>query len=167
MQQLPAERLVIANGAVAAMERAIELTLDYTRERKTFGNAIFDYQNTQYKLAECKATWMAARAMVDELTQQLVRGELDANTAAAAKFWCTERENEIIDTCLQFLAAGAIWMNIRSAACIPTAGCSGFMAAPTRLCACWWRARCKLFAIVKSTPSVAKRGWRRFFFALI
>ena len=45
---------------------------------------------------------MAARAMVDELTQQLVRGELDANTAAAAKFWCTERENEIIDTCLQF-----------------------------------------------------------------
>ena len=102
MQQLPAERLVIANGAVAAIERAIQLTVDYTRERNTFGNAIFDYQNTQFKLAECKADWMAARAMVDELTQQLLRGELDANTAAAAKFWCTERENEVIDTCLQF-----------------------------------------------------------------
>jgi acyl-CoA dehydrogenase len=101
MQQLPAERLVIANGAVAAIERAIELTVDYTRERKTFGNAIFDYQNTQFKLAECKADWMAARAMVDQLTQQLMDGTLDANTAAAAKFWCTERENEVIDTCLQ------------------------------------------------------------------
>jgi acyl-CoA dehydrogenase len=101
MQQLPAERLVIANGAVAAMERAIQLTVDYTRERKTFGNAIFDYQNTQFKLAECKANWMAARAMVDQLTQQLMDGVLDANTAAAAKFWCTERENEVIDVCLQ------------------------------------------------------------------
>ena len=48
MQQLPAERLVIANSSVAAIERAIQLTLDYTRERKTFGNAIFDYQNTQF-----------------------------------------------------------------------------------------------------------------------
>ena len=102
MQQLPAERLVIANSSVAAIERAIQLTLDYTRERKTFGNAIFDYQNTQFKLAECKADWMAARAMVDQLTQQLLDGKLDANTAAAAKFWCTERENEVIDTCLQF-----------------------------------------------------------------
>ena len=102
MQQLPAERLVIANGAVAAIERAIQLTLDYTRERETFGNAIFDYQNTQFKLAECKADWMAARAMVDQLTQQLMDGTLDANTAAAAKFWCTERENQVIDTCLQF-----------------------------------------------------------------
>ena len=44
--------------------------------------------------------------MVDELTQQLLRGELDAITAAAAKFWCTERENEVIDTRLQFLAVG-------------------------------------------------------------
>ena len=102
MQQLPAERLVIANQAVASMERAIALTLDYTRDRKTFGNSIFDYQNTQYKLAECKATWMAARAMVDQLLSQLLEGKLDANSAAAAKFWCTERENEVIDDCLQF-----------------------------------------------------------------
>jgi acyl-CoA dehydrogenase len=93
---------VIANQAVASMERAIALTLDYTRERKTFGNSIFDYQNTQYKLAECKATWMAARAMVDQLLAQLLEGKLDANSAAAAKFWCTERENEVIDDCLQF-----------------------------------------------------------------
>jgi len=101
MQQLPQERLIIANQAVASMERAIELTVDYTKQRKTFGNAVFDYQNTQFKLAECKADWMAARSMVDMLTLQLLRGELDANTAAAAKFWCTERQCDTIDTCLQ------------------------------------------------------------------
>ena len=89
MQQLPAERLIIAAQGLGAMERAIDITVEYTRERKTFGNAIFDYQNTQYKLAECKATWMAARAMVDQLTMQLLKGELDANSAAAAKFWVT------------------------------------------------------------------------------
>ena len=102
MQQLPAERLIIAAQGLGSMERAIELTVAYTRERKTFGNAVFDYQNTQYKLAECKATWMAARAMVDQLTLQLMKGELDANSAAAAKFWVTERQCEVIDTCLQF-----------------------------------------------------------------
>lgn len=102
MQQLPAERLIIAAQGLGAMERAIDITVEYTRERKTFGNAIFDYQNTQYKLAECKATWMAARAMVDQLTMQLLKGELDANSAAAAKFWVTERQCEVIDTCLQF-----------------------------------------------------------------
>ena len=52
MQQLFAGSLV-TNGAVAAIERAIQLTADYIRERNTFGNAIFDYQNTQFKLAEC------------------------------------------------------------------------------------------------------------------
>ncbi|MDA9230908.1 acyl-CoA dehydrogenase family protein [Alphaproteobacteria bacterium] len=102
MQQLPAERLIIAAQGLGSMERAIELTVAYTRERKTFGNAVFDYQNTQYKLAECKATWMAARAMVDQLTMQLMKGELDANSAAAAKFWVTERQCEVIDICLQF-----------------------------------------------------------------
>ena len=102
MPQLPAERLIIAAQGLGAMERAIDITVEYTRERKTFGNAIFDYQNTQYKLAECKATWMAARAMVDQLTMQLLKGELDANSAAAAKFWVTERQCEVIDTCLQF-----------------------------------------------------------------
>jgi acyl-CoA dehydrogenase len=101
MQQLPAERLIIAAQGLGAIERAIELTVAYTRERKTFGNAIFDYQNTQFKLAECKATWMAARAMVDQLTMQLLEGKLDANSAAAAKFWVTERQCEVIDTCLQ------------------------------------------------------------------
>lgn len=101
MQQLPQERLIIANQGVAAMERAINLTVEYTKDRKTFGQSVFDYQNTQFKLAECKADWMAARAMVDQLTMQLLKQELDANTAAAAKFWVTERQCEVIDKCLQ------------------------------------------------------------------
>ena len=62
MQQLPAERLVIANSPVAAIERAIELTLDYTRERETFGNAIFDYQNTEFKIGRVQGRFACAGA---------------------------------------------------------------------------------------------------------
>ena len=144
MQQLPAERLVIANGAVAAIERAIQLTVDYTRERNTFGNAIFDYQNTQFKLAECKADWMAARAMVDELTQQLLRGELDANTGSGGKVFGARSARMKLSTRCNFSVAGAIWMSTRLVGCIPIAACSAFMAVPMRLCACWLPAHCKL-----------------------
>ncbi|MDA4518234.1 acyl-CoA dehydrogenase family protein, partial [Escherichia coli] len=54
MQQLPQERMIIALGAVASMQRAIELTTDYVRERQVFGKPLIDMQNTRFKLAECK-----------------------------------------------------------------------------------------------------------------
>ena len=54
MQQLPQERLLIGTSAIAMAERALALTIDYVKERKAFGKAIIDFQNTQFKLAECK-----------------------------------------------------------------------------------------------------------------
>ena len=54
MQQLPQERLNIAQAAVVEMERAIAVTLDFVKERKAFGQRVLDFQNTKFKLAECK-----------------------------------------------------------------------------------------------------------------
>jgi len=102
MQQLPQERLIIAVQSVVAMERALKLTVEYTKERKAFGKSILDFQNTQFKLAECKTEATIARVFVDDCAQKLLKGELDTATASMAKYWCTEKENEIIDTCLQF-----------------------------------------------------------------
>ena len=65
MQQLPQERLIIAAQGVAAMERALEDTLAYVKERKAFGKAIWEFQNTRFKLAEVQATVLATRAFVD------------------------------------------------------------------------------------------------------
>ena len=101
MQQLPQERLIIAVGAVAAMERAIKLTTDYTRERKAFGKPLLDFQNTGFKLAERKTEAMIARVFVDWCIQQLIAGDLDAVTASMAKWWCTEKQVETVDECLQ------------------------------------------------------------------
>ena len=101
MQQLPQERLTIAIGGVAAIERALEDTIAYVKERKAFGQRLIDFQNTQFKLAECKTEATVARVFVDRLIGQHLEGKLDAATASMAKWWVTDLENKIVDACLQ------------------------------------------------------------------
>jgi acyl-CoA dehydrogenase len=101
MQQLPQERLIIGICAVAAMERAIKLTVDYTKERKAFGQSLIDFQNTAFKLAERKTEAMIARVFVDWCVERLIDGDLDAVTASMAKWWCAQKQVETVDECLQ------------------------------------------------------------------
>jgi len=101
MQQLPQERLIIAVGAVAAMERAVRLTAEYTKERKAFGQPIIEFQNTAFTLAERKTEAMIARVFVDFCIERLIAGDLDAVTASMAKWWCTQKQVETVDECLQ------------------------------------------------------------------
>jgi len=101
MQQLPQERLGLSVQAVAAMERAIALTSDYVKERKVFGAPLLSLQNTRFVLAECKTEATIARIFIDECIQRHMRGELDNETVAMSKWWCTERQNVIVSKCLQ------------------------------------------------------------------
>jgi acyl-CoA dehydrogenase len=101
MQQLPQERMIIALGAVASMRRAVELTTEYVRQRQVFGQSLLDMQNTRFKLAECKTHATIAQSFVDGCMDRVLRGELDPETAAMAKWWCTQKNCEIIDECLQ------------------------------------------------------------------
>ena len=110
MQQLPRERLLIAVGAVATMQRAIGDTLDYVRERQVFGEPLLKMQNTRFKLAECETQAQVARAFVDDCIARLMRGELDVPTAAMAKWWTTDACCRIVDECLQ-LHGGYGFMN--------------------------------------------------------
>lgn len=102
MEQLPQERLIIAAGACAAIEAALKLTSDYVKERKAFGKRLLDFQNTQFKLAECFTEARLARTFVDDCAMKLAAGELDDATAAMAKWWVTQKQCEIVDECLQF-----------------------------------------------------------------
>jgi len=101
MQQLPQERLQIACQAVAAMERALDETLAYVKERQAFGKPIWEFQNTRFKLAEVQATVLATRAFVDACMVAHLAGQLDAARAALAKAWVTEQEGKVMDECLQ------------------------------------------------------------------
>jgi long-chain-acyl-CoA dehydrogenase len=101
MQELPQERLIIAVSGIGAMERALDETLRYTKERKAFGKAVWDFQNTRFKLAEVQATVLAARAFVDACMAAHLKGQLDAARAALAKAWVSEQQCKVMDECLQ------------------------------------------------------------------
>jgi acyl-CoA dehydrogenase len=101
MTELPQERLIVAVHAVAMIERALELTIDYVKQRKAFGKAILEFQNTQFVLAECKTEATVARVFLDHCIARHVAGELDTVTASMAKYWLTDVQAKIIDRCLQ------------------------------------------------------------------
>jgi len=101
MHQLAWERMIIALDATVNMERAVKLTVDYVRERKMFGKALIQFQNTEFVLADAKTEATVARTLVDALMVRLLAGELDAATAAMAKLWTTETQCKVIDACQQ------------------------------------------------------------------
>lgn len=101
MEKLPQERLIIAVQAIAMIERALEVTLDYVKQRKAFGRAVFDNQTVQFALAEIKTKATVARIFVDHCVGQHLEGKLDAATASMAKYWTTDLQGQIVDACLQ------------------------------------------------------------------
>jgi acyl-CoA dehydrogenase len=101
MQQLPQERLSLAIGAVASMERAVKITADYTKARTAFGKPLIEFQNTAFTLAERKTEAMIARVFVDWCVERLIAGDLDTVTASMAKWWCSQKQVETADECLQ------------------------------------------------------------------
>ena len=110
MGELPQERLIIAMGAMSTIERALEETLAFTKERKAFGKTIWDFQNTQFTLAELKARATAAKVFVNHCIAQHLEGKLDVPTACMAKLWLTELQGEVVDKCLQ-LHGGSGYIN--------------------------------------------------------
>ena len=101
MTELPQERLIVAVHAMAMMERALALTIDYVKERKAFGKAIIEFQNTQFVLAECKTEATVAKVFLDHCIGRHVGRGLDTATASMAKYWMTDLQGKIIDRCLQ------------------------------------------------------------------
>ena len=101
MSQLPYERLLLAVPAAAVIERAVELTVEYTKDRKAFGQSVFDFQNTRFKLAECATLAHVVRSFVNDCIQRLLDGTLDDEAAYMAKWWCTEQQGKVTDECLQ------------------------------------------------------------------
>ena len=101
MEQLPFERTILGLMAVAAMERAVTLTVDYVAQRKAFGKTLLELQNTRFKLAECKTIATIGRVFINDCVQRLSDGTLDSATASMAKWWGSQMQCDVIDECLQ------------------------------------------------------------------
>jgi len=102
MHFLAEERLIGACQYLANAEAAFEVTLEYTQERKAFGQAIADFQNTRFKFADMRTEMDMAQAFVDRCVMDHNDGKLSAEDAAKAKLFCSELEARVTDDCLQF-----------------------------------------------------------------
>jgi len=101
MSQLPQERLIIGISAVAATELAVQLTVDYVKQREVFGAPLISMQNTRFELAECATLARVSRVFLDDCIATHMAGELDSAAAAMCKWWLTDVQCRVIDKCLQ------------------------------------------------------------------
>jgi acyl-CoA dehydrogenase len=110
MTKLAQERLAQAIRSATVVETVIEWTVDYTAERKAFGQTIADFQNTQFVLADLKARSVMARVFTDRCIGLFMQGKLDAVDAAMAKLVTSELHCEAVDKCLQLFGGwGYMW----------------------------------------------------------
>jgi len=110
MGELPQERLIIAMGGMTVIERALEETVKFTKERKAFGQTIWDFQNTQFVLADLKAKGTAAKIFVNDCIAKHLKGELDVPTACMPTHWVVVLQGEVAIQCRQ-LHGGAGYIN--------------------------------------------------------
>jgi acyl-CoA dehydrogenase len=110
MTKLAQERLAQAIRSATVTETVIEWTVDYTAERKAFGQTIADFQNTQFVLADLKARATMARVFTDKCIELFMKGNLDPVDAAMAKMVTSELHCETVDKCLQLFGGwGYMW----------------------------------------------------------
>jgi len=96
------ERLIAASMAVSAAQQALEDTLRYTRERKTFGKRVFDHQAVAHKFADLATELEAARQLTYYAADVLQRGGDASTEVSMAKLFASEMANRIAYQCLQF-----------------------------------------------------------------
>lgn len=101
MTELPYERTLIGVCGIASIEHALELTVAHARERKAFGQALIDMQNTRFVLAEIKTEATVARIFIDRCIEDLVAGRMDTVTASMAKYWISDLQCKVVDQCVQ------------------------------------------------------------------
>jgi acyl-CoA dehydrogenase len=104
------DRLQICARAYGAAQTAFQLTLDYVRKRKIFGQRVIDFQNSQFKLAEAEVDIDVARAYLASLIQKYRESTFTDRDGWRCKIWFADMEGRVVDSCLQ-LWGGNGWMD--------------------------------------------------------
>lgn len=101
MEKLQQERLSIAVASMFSCHRALADTIDYTKQRKAFGQPVAAFQNTQFKLAEYATECEVGQAFVDKLLVAHVRGDDVVKEVSMAKWWTTDLQKRLTSDCVQ------------------------------------------------------------------
>ena len=110
MEELPQERLSIAVSSQAGAQRAFDEAVSFTKDRKAFGQTVFEFQNTKFTLAGLAAELQVGWAHLDWALKRHIAGELTTAEASSAKLWHSELQGRVCDAALQ-LHGGAGYMN--------------------------------------------------------
>ena len=110
MQQFQEERLWGAISAVVGMERLIDETAEYTRERKVFGRPLLDNQIIHFKLAEFRTEIELVRSLCYRACEEYLDGKDVTLLASMAKLKAGRMMRLVTDGCLQYWGgAGYLW----------------------------------------------------------
>lgn len=101
MTELPYERTIIGVAGVAAIERALHLTVEHAKERRAFGQRLIEMQNTRFVLAEIKTEATVARIFIDRCIEDMLAGRMDTVRASMAKYWISDLQCKVVDQCVQ------------------------------------------------------------------
>ena len=101
MTELPYERTILGVAGVASIERALALTVEHTRQRRAFGQALIEMQNTRFVLAEIKTEATIARIFIDRCIEDMLAGRMDTVRASMAKYWLSDLQCKVVDQCVQ------------------------------------------------------------------
>ena len=102
MQNFQNERLVLGAQAMGEAMRALEITLQYVKERKAFGATLWDREAIRQVLAGRWAEVAAARALVYQTAQQIDAGVDCVREVSAIKALCGDLVNKVMYDCQQF-----------------------------------------------------------------
>lgn len=105
MKQLVAtlaeDRIQVGARALGQAELAFRLTVDYVQQRRAFGQAIADFQNTQFQLASMTTEIEVGRAFLFEQVRKARSGMATAAESAMCKLYLSEMSSRVIDGCVQ------------------------------------------------------------------
>ncbi len=102
MLQFQEERLWGAASSLKGLDRVIDLTIDYTRDRQAFGRPVLDNQVVHYRLAELRTEVEALRALTWRAVELYISGKDVTKLASMAKLKCGRLAREVTDSCLQY-----------------------------------------------------------------
>jgi citronellyl-CoA dehydrogenase len=102
MLQFQEERLWAAASSLRGLDRLIDLTIDYTRQRQAFGRSVLDNQVVHFRLAELRTEVEALRALTWRAIELYVAGQDVTRLASMAKLKCGRLAREVADSCLQY-----------------------------------------------------------------
>jgi acyl-CoA dehydrogenase len=101
MQELPRERLGCAVQAIGHAQGALDITCDYVKDRKAFGQSISQFQNTRFKLAQCQTELEMCRALLEKHMNKYKQEAMTVTDAAMLKLAATEMQLTMVNECLQ------------------------------------------------------------------